>query len=167
MSQTSIRRIFHLSACAVRKAALRPHDAMLSVRMALWVVLISVSARLTSLPRTQKIAAFRFRSAPHKKAANTPDQLKQTIDGVLGIELFMFRKSCWRRALVLHRFLALNGLESRINFGLRKEADGNIAGHAWLEHEGQPLLEDDAAGSYVVTFSLPTKPAAPQLSTSS
>ncbi len=61
--------------------------------------------------------------------------------------------------MVLHRFLALNGVESRINFGLQKGADGTLNGHAWLEHEGRPLLED-GAGTYIVTFSLPRNPAA-------
>ena len=56
--------------------------------------------------------------------------------------------------MVLHRFLALNGIESRINFGLRKAVDGTLDGHARLEHEGRPLLED-GDGDYVVTFSLP------------
>ena len=57
--------------------------------------------------------------------------------------------------MVLHRFLALNGIESRINFGVQKKPDGTVAGHAWLEHQGRPLLED-GAGTYSVTFSLPS-----------
>ena len=77
------------------------------------------------------------------------------------IDLFVFRRSCWKRAIVLHRFLALNGIESRINFGVRKESNGTLNGHAWLEHGGRPILEHDA-GAYVVAFSLPVnvRPAA-------
>ncbi len=56
--------------------------------------------------------------------------------------------------MVLHRFLALNGIESRINFGVRKTLDGTVDGHAWLEHQGRALLEKDPV-TYVVTFSLP------------
>jgi hypothetical protein len=59
----------------------------------------------------------------------------------------------------LHRFLALNGIESEINFGVRKEIDGTVTAHAWLEHQGKPVLEDDA-DAYIVTFSLPRKPSA-------
>ena len=88
--------------------------------MALWVVLISWLARLTSLPRAQQIASFRIRPASAGKGSTTPAQLGRAIDGVLGIDLFVFRRSCWKRAMVLHRFLALNGIESRINFGLQK-----------------------------------------------
>lgn len=126
--------------------------------MALWVVLISWLARLTSLPRVQKIASFKVRSTSVEDSSETPAQLGRAIDSVLGIDLFVFRRSCWKRAVVLHRFLALNGIESQINFGLQKNTDGAVSGHAWLEHRGRPLLEDDA-GTYIVTFSLPLKPS--------
>ena len=60
--------------------------------------------------------------------------------------------------MVLHRFLALNGVESRINFGVQKAVDGSVNGHAWLEHQGRALLETDA-DAYIVTFSLPLQGA--------
>jgi hypothetical protein len=125
--------------------------------MAFWVLLISILARLTSLPRAQKIATFTFRAGPSK---NSLAKLGQTIDSLLGMELFVFRRSCWKRALVLQRYLALNGIDSRIRFGLRKESNGAVDGHAWLEHDGQPLLEEHAA-DYIVTFSLPREEFSP------
>lgn len=84
----------------------------------------------------------------------TPEQLAAAIDGVLGIDLLVFRRSCWKRAMVLQRYLSLNGIDSRLRFGVQKAADGTVSGHAWLEHEGRPFLERDA-GTYVVTFTLP------------
>ena len=104
----------------------------------------------------QKVAACKLRSTSAEDTSETAAQLAKAIDNLLGLDLFVFRRSCWKRALVLHRFLALKGIESKVNFGLRKEADGKLIGHAWLEHEGQPLLEDKA-DNYVVTFSLPPK----------
>jgi hypothetical protein len=56
--------------------------------------------------------------------------------------------------MVLHRFLALNGIANHINFGVQKGSVAKVSGHAWLEHEGRPLLENDAA-SNTVTFTLP------------
>jgi hypothetical protein len=76
------------------------------------------------------------------------------IDSVLSVDLFVFRPSCWKRAMVLHRFLSLHGIESRINFGVRKAVDGTVSGHAWLEHGGRALLENEVP-AYVVTFALP------------
>jgi hypothetical protein len=41
--------------------------------------------------------------------------------------------------------------------GHRHARDRDLA--AWLEHQGRPVLEDDA-DAYIVTFSLPRKPSA-------
>jgi hypothetical protein len=156
MNQTMIRKVFALLEKAARKILGHPRDALLSARMAFWVVLISVLAKLTTLPRVQKIAGLRAKRISIPNSSETPARLGRIIDGLLGIDLFVFRRSCWKRALVLHRYLALNGIESLIRFGLRKEPNGKVDGHAWLEHEGQPLLEDNAA-NYIVTFSLPAQ----------
>lgn len=162
MTISTIGRIVRVLGLAARKVAVKPRESGLSARMALWVVVISALARVTSLPRLQKIAAFRARSRSIDARAETPAQLAAAIDGLLNIDLFVFRRSCWKRAMVLHRFLALDGIESRINFGVQRDSNGTLNGHAWLEHRGRPILEHDA-GAYVVTFSLPVtlKPAAP------
>jgi hypothetical protein len=132
--------------------------------MALWVILVSALARVTSLPRAQRIASVRLRRAGGGDRDAIAAHLARTIDTLLGLDLFVFRRSCWKRAMVLHRFLALNGIDSRINFGVLKQtAGGSLEGHAWLERDGQPFLEDDP-GSYVVTFSLPHPPAGAPLS---
>jgi hypothetical protein len=125
--------------------------------MAVWVVLVSFLAKTMPLPRAQSIASVNVQSAAAADPADltaTAARLARTIDSLLGLDFLVFRRSCWKRAMVLHRFLALHGIESRINFGVQTSADGIVRGHAWLEHQGRPLLEDDA-GSYVVTFSLP------------
>jgi hypothetical protein len=139
---------------AARQIVVAPREAALRARMAFWVVLIAALARLTSLPRAQRIASFRVRSRSARRASATPAELGAAIDSVLGMDLFVFRRSCWKRAMVLQRFLSLNGIESRIHFGLQKTVDGTVHGHAWLEREGRPLLERDT-GTYVVTFTLP------------
>ena len=154
MTISSIGRIVLVLGLVVRKVIVKPRESILSARMAVWVVLISALARLMSLPRVQQIASFRVRSRGVEDRAETPAQLATAIDGLLNLDLFVFRRSCWKRAMVLHRFLALNGIESRINFGVRKAINGSLNGHAWLEHGGGPILEHDA-DAYVVTFSLP------------
>jgi hypothetical protein len=142
---------------ATRLILRHPGDAALSARMACWVVLVSGLARFLSLPQAHRIMSTRVRVLPGGISADAPARLGRAIDRVLRLDLFMFRPSCWRRALVLQRFLALDGVESRVNFGV-KTKDGELLGHAWLERDGQPLLESDQA-AYVVTFSLPRRPA--------
>jgi hypothetical protein len=155
MRTSIVWRVARAVGRATRLLVRSPRDAALSARMALWVVLASCFARLMPLPRAHQLVSARLRARP--AGSDTPARLAQAIDRVLGLELFMFKRSCWRRALVLHRYLALHGFESRVNFGLKKTT-GELQGHAWLERDGQPFLEDDA-GAYVVTFSLPHPPA--------
>jgi transglutaminase superfamily protein len=162
MNTATLGRVVVVLGLVGRKIIVKPRESFLSARMALWVVLVSVLARLTSLPRAHQITSLKFRSPSAVDRDETAAQLARTLDSLLGLDLFVFRRSCWKRAMVLHRFLALNGIESRINFGLQKRADGTVQGHAWLERQGRPLLEEEDAGTYVVTFSLPRTLAAPQ-----
>jgi hypothetical protein len=141
-----------------RKIAVDPRAAVLRARMAFWVVLISGLARVTSLPRAQRIASAGLRTPPAGRASVTPAELGAAIDSVLNIDLFVFRRSCWKRAMVLQRFLSLNGIESRLYFGVQQTAEGTVTGHAWLEHQGRRLLERDT-GTYIVTFALPLQEA--------
>jgi hypothetical protein len=159
MTTATITKTVLVSYRAAKTIVVNPREAFLQARIALWVVAISLLARLTSLTRVQKIVAFRARSTTLELSraedrSQATAQLGRAIDRVLGIDLLVFQRSCWKRAMVLHRFLALNGIESRINFGVQKGTTGSVSGHAWLEHEGRLLLEDDAA-SYTVTFTLP------------
>jgi hypothetical protein len=157
MRESIVGRMAHAVGRAGRLLVRNPDDAALSARMALWVVLASILARLMPLPLAHRFVATRVRAARRQSSSDTAARLAQAIDRVLRLDVLMFKRSCWRRALVLHRFLALHGIESRINFGL-KTTGGELQGHAWLERDGQPFLEDDATG-YVVTFSLPRQPA--------
>lgn len=67
----------------------------------------------------------------------------------------MFKPICWKRAAVLHRYLSRNGVDTRIIFGVRNEAGGKVAGHAWLESNGKPILENTPP-EYVVTYRFPS-----------
>jgi len=159
VTTSALGRCVVLARRAIGTTIARPRDAALRARMAFWVLVISVTARTTSLPRAQRIAAMGAGSRSGARPSWTPDELGAAIDGVLAMELFVFRPSCWKRAMVLQRFLALNGVESRVHFGVRRTAEGGVDGHAWLEHQGRRLLERDA-GVYVVTFTLPVEGAA-------
>lgn len=161
MQTTPLGRVIDLLGRATRVLVTDPREAVLSARMSLWVILVSLLARLLPLPRVQQLIAGRLRPVSAAEGAPTPEQLARTIDRLLRLDFFVFRRSCWKRALVLHRFLAFQGIESRIMFGVQAGATGPVRGHAWLEHQGRPLLETDAnPGTYIVTFTLPQSPSA-------
>ena len=77
------------------------------------------------------------------------------MDQLLSIDISLFRPICWKRAAVLHRYLSRHGIRTRIIFGVRNDAEGKVAGHAWLEADGEPILESTPP-DYVVTYRFPS-----------
>jgi hypothetical protein len=120
--------------------------------MAVWVLILSALVRIWSLPR-----ALRFISIQGTSAGPITDdqELPTAIDAILGANISVFKPICWKRAAVLHRYIGLRGLESTIVFGVRKEAAGELQGHAWVEHEGQPIFEPFPP-AYTVTYTFPS-----------
>ena len=131
-----------------------PGRAWLMARMATWVMVLSALVNFCSLPRALRVVSTGTRTKRKEKAADRVE-LSTAIDAVLGADFFVFKPNCWKRATVLHRYLALRGVATKIVFGLRKEADGELKGHAWLEAEGQPILES-AAPAYKTTYIFPS-----------
>jgi hypothetical protein len=142
-----IHKLTKLMFGAARKTVSRPREAWLLLRLAWWVVVLSAAARFYSLPRALEIVAGNGKG-PRVHA--TEEELARAIDLLLATDVLMFRPVCWKRAAVLHRYLK----HTRIIFGVRNENDGKFAGHAWLEHEGRPILETTPP-EYVVTYSFP------------
>ncbi len=135
-----------------RKAVNRPSEAWLLLRMAWWVAVVSVTARYYSLPRALQIVAGNAEKTTGH--GMTQDELARAIDLLLSADVLMFKPICWKRAAVLHRYLSRNGIPTTIIFGVRNEAGGKVDGHAWLEANGQPILEKTPP-QYVVTYSFP------------
>ena len=136
----------------MRKCVTRPDEAWLLMRMAWWVAVLSVTARWYSLPRALEIVAGRQSNGRHTPANR--EDLARAIDLLLSVDVLMFKPICWKRAAVLHRYLSRTGTPTRIIFGVRNEVDGKFDGHAWLEQDGQPILERTPP-NYVVTYSFP------------
>lgn len=136
-----------------RKIVTRPDEAWLMLRMAWWVAVLSVMARTYSLPRALEIVAGKQNGGRSVEALNR-EELARTIDLLLSADVLVFKPICWKRAAVLHRYLLRNGTPTKIIFGVRNEAGGKFDGHAWLEADGQPILEKDPP-NYVVTYSFP------------
>ena len=129
-----------------------PARAWLLARMAGWVVVLSVVARLLPLSRALQIVSTEVR---RRSTDVDPVQLSTAIDALLEANVFVFKPSCWKRATVLHRYLALAGVATTIRFGVRKDGGRELKGHAWLELGGKPILEGSPP-VYTVTYSFPS-----------
>lgn len=148
-----------LPARAARFALSEPSSALLAARMAAWVVVLSLLVRLLPLPRALSLVEPRrsrlyARRASRDGRDDVQERLARILDSLLAADLWVFTPTCWKRAPVLRRYLALSGIETRILFGLRRDGREATAGHAWLEADGVPLLESTPP-DYKVTYSYP------------
>lgn len=132
-----------------------PGRALLVWRMAGWVIVLVPVIKLLSLPRTVQLLTPRRRPATAKPQISQLE-LAQTLDQLLQLNLFVFTPICWKRALILYRYLLLNGIEARVVFGMRRSALGRdeLAGHAWVEVSGCPVQEAEPP-DFAVTYSYP------------
>jgi hypothetical protein len=156
------KKILRLTVAAGRKCVSQPNDALLLLRMAWWVSVLSAAARLCPLPRALEIVSGPPSIETHNYDPEVPLRFARSIDALLSTNLFHFRPVCWKRAAVLRRYLSKNGIATTIHFGVRNDALGKVDGHAWLELDGKPFLET-AQPEYVVTYTFPSdKPYQPE-----
>jgi hypothetical protein len=122
--------------------------------MSAWVAALSLFVKFMPLPRALGLVAPGRLGRASGDSDKTQAALARLLDSVLAADFWVFTPTCWKRAPVLHRYLALRGIETRIVFGVRRDGDAALSGHAWLEREGRPLLEARAP-DYRVTYSFP------------
>jgi hypothetical protein len=149
-----IIRAWRFTMRGVRFCWREPGAAWLMFRMALWVALLTAAVKLMPLPRVMKLMTPARARRHAANPAQTQARLARLLDALLAADFWIFTPTCWKRAPVLYRYLALEGIASRILFGVRRGETGLLAGHAWLEAEGRPLLETTPP-DYQVTFSFP------------
>jgi hypothetical protein len=144
-----LRTIFR----AVRLVVSRPGRAILILRMAFWVTVLSLVVRRYSLPRALQIVA-----APRPGGSSDPhgdEDLATAIDALLDLKVLAFKPVCWKRAAILQRYLTLRGRATTINFGVRRGDGGKLDGHAWVESAAGPILESQNP-DYTVTYVFPS-----------
>jgi hypothetical protein len=133
-----------------------PREAFLVFRMAGCVVLLSALIKVQPLPRVLNLMTPKSAEKLRPKKFPSSERIAQLLDLLLGIDVLVFRPICWKRAAVLHRYLALHGIRTNIVFGVRKQNEGLLEGHAWLEAGHEPILEKSPP-EYRVTYSFPMR----------
>src|SRR5215510_4245610 len=98
------RKIRRLLSGFTRKFINSPREAWLLIRMAWWVTVLSIAARVYSLPRSLQIVAGN-KKQPARANANA-NELARAIDQLLATDFLIFKPVCWTRAAVLHRYLS-------------------------------------------------------------
>ncbi|MEO5618229.1 MAG: lasso peptide biosynthesis B2 protein [Candidatus Eisenbacteria bacterium] len=65
-----------------------------------------------------------------------------------------FRATCLARSLTLQWILKRRGIHTDLRLGVRK-VSGRFEAHAWLEHDGEPLMESVDVGERFAPFKVP------------
>jgi len=65
-----------------------------------------------------------------------------------------FLGSCLVRSMTLWAMLLRRGIEANLRVGFRKR-DGQIQGHAWVEHDAVPINESESETSTFVVYEQP------------
>ncbi len=134
-----------------------PSNLLLAARLALQIVLVSAAFRFLPLTRALKLINPRrargdFLSGKEIECAHR--KFVRATDALLSINRLMFTPTCWKRAAIIYRHLAITGIDARIVFGVRPQS-GSLDGHAWVEVFDKPVFETTPL-DYQRTFSFPS-----------
>ena len=122
---------------------LAPTERSLFLHAMLLLTVAGVGLRLVSFRRIQGLFGSSTLAAgkalsPVKAAA----QSRQTAVIVAAAARYVpYRANCLPTSLVLRYFLLRQGIQADLRVGVRKADGGRLDAHAWVEHMGQPLID--------------------------
>ena len=138
-------RLARLAARAAGALVHTPGRAWLMARMAATYFVVVTAARLLPLDRAFALIAPR---AGRRSRGENAASVVNALDTLLGAGIPFIRPRCWRRAAVLHRYLRLVGIDTRIVFGVVTEEMALKEAHAWLERDGVPVAGPGRVDQY-------------------
>ncbi len=128
-------------------------EAMTVIYIAAFLLALPILQRWLSLPNLMALFARRMLSG--HLTSMEPERLWTLTQGLLKRRIGSFRPNCVKRSLVLFHLLHAWGYPVRVIFGVEKKA-GVLAGHCWIEIDGQPLAEpDDPHLVFATTYRFP------------
>ena len=125
-------------------------DLILFLRIAGLILVLPLLLRIMKLPRL-----LEFLSDSGSELSGDPEREHDIVgytSGLLSLNILMFRSTCLTKALVLYHFFNRVGLKPRIDFGVRKTANGSLEGHAWLVVGDKIYLGNSHTGAVYPTI---------------
>jgi hypothetical protein len=118
----------------------RPLSAPAKAALAAEVVVAYVRARRGLKRRGLPATLASLRSAPRRQPGGDRVARGRRLGRIVARTLARLPADgrCLSQSLVLTRLLASRGIDSRLVIAVRSEE--SFAAHAWVEHDGQPLL---------------------------
>jgi len=112
------------------------------------VAAVSVVAPLVTVRSFAQLARWlgnEGSGAPPRRGALDDVALARWVDRLLYALRGPWHHTCLRRATVLYGLLRRAGRPVELVIGVRRDAAGRVAAHAWLERDAAPYLEADPA----------------------
>ncbi len=102
--------------------------------------MVELSLRVFGLQKTQNLLN---RQTPELRVhENESEVVKRYTNAIVVFQRGLpFLSKCLARALTLQYLLARQGIETRVQLGVKKKADG-LEGHAWVKYSGEVLVLD-------------------------
>ena len=122
--------------------------------------LVALSLRLVEFKKTRNILG-RFISDESGQIEPNPSEIDTTdIERACVIARMVavaaghgpYRANCLKQSLVLWWLLAVQGIASEIKFGVQRESEQFVAGHAWVECAGMILIDSQEFHQRISSF---------------
>lgn len=129
-------------------------DLALAARMSGISAAAWVMVRTTTLPRAMRWLDPGLGPGPAR--AGVLDRHLRVATGLFRDVRRRIGSNCMRRSLVLFRCLRREGFPVAIVFGVKRNGDGGLDGHAWIEIDSRPILEPgEPREEFAVAFVYP------------
>lgn len=138
-------------------------EVLLFSRIFFVITVLPLLIRFMSLPSLMRFLSGNAGDSGTSNKENYMSTAVKFTDYLLGMNFWIYRKTCLKRTLVLYHFLCPVLQELSICFGVRTREDTlgdfrrGLDGHSWLVRDGKVFLEEnpELAKKYVVTYRFP------------
>lgn len=133
------------------RAALKlsPHDWIILAEMWVSLLVVDLALRYLSFRRIRRFATQIHEDHVSGSQKWAKIRHRQRLVNIAARH-HIYPMSCLRQALVLQRFLGRQGIETRLQIGVRAEAN-SLDAHAWLECDGVPIGQtSDVMGRFAI-----------------
>jgi Transglutaminase-like superfamily len=131
--------------------ALSAADRRFLVKAWLALPLADLALRVLPFPRVQRLAAGK--GAPNTSGGEPAVEDLSRYARLTAVAAYyhVLPMTCLRQALALQYLLGRQGIETDLQLGVRKVGD-ELAAHAWLTHDGEPLGEPGTVSDQYVSL---------------
>lgn len=128
---------------------LAPERRRLLLRALGWVALVRLALAFVAF---QSLCRWLSRD---RGARNRPITLEDARWAIVAASRRVPGVTCLARSLALQGLLRRSALATELCIGVARRPDGSLTAHAWVTHEGRPVLADEDLSAYTPLPALP------------